>query len=64
MEIKVFKQAFGTVAVHTGQIAGLNPEKTIVRRTRRLDAAALGRGRRTPLMHIVAGGAGNIADRN
>lgn len=63
MEIQVFKQAVGAVAVHARQITGLHPEKTIVGRTFELDAAACGSNACAPLMPVVAGGAGNIADR-
>ena len=48
------------MAIHARQIAGSNPEKTIVGRTPCLDAAALGRIHRTPLMRIVARRAGDI----
>ena len=40
MEIHVLKQAVGTMAVHARQIAGFNPEKTIVGRAPGLEAAA------------------------
>ena len=62
MEIQVFVQRLRTVAVPAQQIAGTGSEKTIARRTFRLNAFAAGRRPRRPLMRIVAGGAGNIAD--
>ena len=50
------------MAVLAQQIAGPGPEKTVVRRAFDLNAGAPGTMFPIPLMGIVAGWAGNIAD--